>query len=154
MNKIGFSLIEFMIYVMLSVLCTGLALQMFFSIQTNIIHHYYSYRCNYFARMVYQRIRQDIFFCDPRSIKLSNSKIKLEDEGVSIVWQQKGTSLYRTYHDTHKKTRHTALVARDIAGFICSIKTQNMIEVSLNFLQNRKQYTWQVANGWIISDSA
>ncbi len=149
MNKRGYSLIEFVVYTVLSVIISGLCLKLFFSVHSVVSHHYHRCRCSYAAHTIYQRLAQDIYFCNPKKSAVTATTLNLQDELASIVWKKKGSSLYRMYYDTHKQTKHVALIARDVKNFTCTQSANKKVQIQLSFIKNNKSYRWQVDNGWI-----
>lgn len=149
MNKRGYSLIEFMVYTILSVVIAGLCLKLFFSVHRAVHYQYYRCRCSYTAHTIYQRLAQDIYFSNPKKSTVTANALNLKDELATIVWKMKGSSLYRIYYDTHKQTKHAALIARDVKNFVCAQGVHKKIQIHLSFINNNKNYHWQVDNGWI-----
>lgn len=151
--RAGFSLVEYLVYIMATSFVVALSLQLVAHIQGAIKHSYIQSNNARTAAVIYQTLSRDIFFTDNKNISSERNKLNLISKNTHISWYRKNDKLCRKIYDVTAQTNHTAIVAANIASFTVNYKVTDSpnpsVKTQIQFKNSKHAYKNSMQSGWI-----
>ncbi|BDC34517.1 hypothetical protein Noda2021_04750 [Candidatus Dependentiae bacterium Noda2021] len=150
--KAGFSLIEYIIYLMVMSFAVVLSAQFVSQIHTAIKSSYKQINNTRAAAVLFQTLARDVFLTHLNNIALDANKLSLLCDNTRIVWYLKKGNVYRKIHDLNNQTHHTALVGKNLDRFtIVNTVVENKVtlKVKLRFSNIQHTYKRVMQSGWM-----